>query len=410
MTRVLLVDDDPIVRRMYQEALSHQGLQVATAGDGVAAIGSLRTDRPDVVVLDLMMPRLTGVDVLKFIRSEANLKTLPVVVLSNSYMNQLAEEAAAVGVQKALLKVRCSPVVLRGAIDEALSGKPIGQDTSELLAAPVHSPPASPLPADLGAYTPASLAPPPARAVPTAAEFVAQARRSFLQGGPATCAALRSLYQAVVNAPNEGERDLRLQAFYRKVHFVAATAGLAQCHRLAQMASVFEAMLFDLSGKPASLTPSVLRTAAATVDFLALLFDCARNTDRDEPLSARALVVDDDAINNRLVVAALRLAHLEARSTNDPLTGLDLLKQEQFDLVLLDVGMPGMDGFEFCRQLRKLPGCQKTAVIFVTSHGDFQSRVESVLSGGNDLISKPVFPLELSVKAISHLLKRQVTS
>jgi CheY-like chemotaxis protein len=239
---------------------------------------------------------------------------------------------------------------------------------------------------------------------------VAQARRSFLQGGPATCAALRSLCQAVVNAPNEGERDLRLQAFYRKVHFVAATAGLAQCHRLAQMASVFEAMLFDLSGKPASLTPSVLRTAAATVDFLALLFDCARNTDRDEPLSARALVVDDDAINNRLVVAALRLAHLEARSTNDPLTGLDLLKQEQFDLVLLDVGMPGMDGFEFCRQLRKLPGCQKTAVIFVTSHGDFQSRVESVLSGGNDLISKPVFPLELSVKAISHLLKRQVTS
>ena len=121
-------------------------------------------------------------------------------------------------------------------------------------------------------------------------------------------------------------------------------------------------------------------------------------------------MVDDDAINNRLVVAALRLAHLEARSTNDPLTGLDLLKQEQFDLVLLDVGMPGMDGFEFCRQLRKLPGCQKTAVIFVTSHGDFQSRVESVLSGGNDLISKPVFPLELSVKAISHLLKRQVTS
>jgi len=395
---------------MYQESLSHQGLQVATAGDGVAAISSLRTDRPDVVVLDLMMPRLTGVDVLKFIRSEANLKNLPVVVLSNSYMNQLAEEASAVGVQKALLKVRCSPALLRAAIDEALSGRSLIQDTSQLLAAPVLSPPARPSSADRSAPHPASLVPPPAKALPTAAEFVAQARRSFLQEGPTTCAALRGLCQAVVTAPNESERDLRLQAFYRKVHFIAATAGLAQCHRLAQMASVFEAMLFDLIGKPVSLTPSVLRTAAAAVDFLALLFDCARNTDRDEALSARALVVDDDAINNRLVVTALQLAHLEARSTNDPLTGLELLKQNQFDLVLLDVGMPGMDGFEFCRQLRKLPSCQKTAVIFVTSHTDFQSRVDSVLSGGNDLISKPVFPLELSVKAISHLLKRQISS
>jgi CheY-like chemotaxis protein len=48
----------------------------------------------DVVVLDLMMPKLSGVDVLKFIRSQGDLKTLPVVVLSNSYMNQLAAEAA----------------------------------------------------------------------------------------------------------------------------------------------------------------------------------------------------------------------------------------------------------------------------------------------------------------------------
>jgi CheY-like chemotaxis protein len=76
-----------------------------------------------------------------------------------------------------------------------------------------------------------------------------------------------------------------------------------------------------------------------------------------------------------------------------------------FDLVLLDIEMPGMDGFELCRRLRLLPGHQKTPVIYVTSHDAFENRAKSVLSGANDLISKPVFPIELAVKAVSHLLK-----
>ncbi|HRY98386.1 MAG TPA: response regulator, partial [Bacteroidales bacterium] len=51
--------------------------QVETAADGLAAINLLRASKPDLVVLDLMMPKLSGVDVLKFIRSQADLKTLP---------------------------------------------------------------------------------------------------------------------------------------------------------------------------------------------------------------------------------------------------------------------------------------------------------------------------------------------
>jgi len=70
--------------------------------------------------------------------------------------------------------------------------------------------------------------------------------------------------------------------------------------------------------------------------------------------------------------------------------------------------MPGMDGLELCKQLCRLPGYQKTPVIYVTSHSDFESRARSALSGGDDLIGKPVFPLELAVKAMAHLLSSQV--
>jgi CheY-like chemotaxis protein len=221
---------------------------------------------------------------------------------------------------------------------------------------------------------------------------------------------MRSLCQSFAAAPNETQRSTHLQAFYRKIRFVTATAGLAECHHLAQMASAFEALLFELIDKPAAISPSVLRTIASNVDFLALLFDCAREADVEAPLPAQALVVDDDPLNNRVVVAALQRAQLQARSTDDPLVGLQWLKEGRFDLVLLDIEMAGMDGFELCRRLRMLPGYQKTPVIYVTSHSDFENRAKSVLSGGDDLISKPVFPMELAVKAVSLLLKRRMVA
>lgn len=409
MKRFLLVDDDPVVLRLYQERLLLEGAQVEAAGDGLAAINSLRARRPDLVVLDLMMPKLTGVDVLKFIRSQPDLKTLPVVVLSNSYMNRLAAEATALGVQKALLKVRCSPTLLVKTIDEVLTGEATGGDSSHLLAVPELAAPAAPAPSSGKPGVPAARASGAAESG-SGAEFQRQARLEFLRQAPATCAALRTLCRAVANAPAGSARDIQLQNLYRKVHFITATAGLAQCYRLAQTAAVFEALLFELIGKPDRLSPSALRTTAATVDFLALLFDCARDAERDVALTANTLVVDDDALNNRLVVGALQLAQLKARSTNDPHLGLQWLAETRFDLVLLDIEMPGMNGFEFCRRLRKLPDYQQTAVIFVTGHSDFESRAEGIASGGDDLISKPIFPLELSVKAVSHLLRRQMAT
>ena len=410
MINILLVDDDPRILELYQEGLSQQGDHVQTAADGMAAIQALRAVKPDVVVLDLMMPRFSGVDVLKFIRSEPNFKTLPVLVLSNSYMNQLAAEAAALGVQKALLKVRCSPSVLLGIINDILAGKSSSEDTSHLLAVPERSPAAPPSPARVDSTNREPPAPAPSEAQTAAADFQAKARRGFLQNAPATCTAMRSLCQAFVTESKEAERDQRLQNLYRKVHFIAATAGLAECHHLAQMACAFEALLFELIGKPASVSPSVLRTIASTVDFLALLFDCARDADHEAPLSAQALVVDDDPLSNRLVIAALQRTQIQARSTDDPMVGLQWLKETRYDLVLLDIEMPGMDGFELCRRLRTLPGYQKTPVIFVTSHGDFESRARSKLSGGDDLISKPVFPMELAVKAVTQLLKKHTAA
>ena len=74
-------------------------------------------------------------------------------------------------------------------------------------------------------------------------------------------------------------------------------------------------------------------------------------------------------------------------------------------LVLMDVSMPKIDGLVLCEQMRALPLHQRTPVIFVTGLTDFQTYARSILSGGNDLIAKPISPNELCVKVITHLLK-----
>jgi DNA-binding response OmpR family regulator len=69
--------------------------------------------------------------------------------------------------------------------------------------------------------------------------------------------------------------------------------------------------------------------------------------------------------------------------------------------------MPGMTGFELCTKLRALPQHKKTPVLFVTCMTDLESRAKSSLSGGNEFIAKPFLLIELTVKALTYILRKQ---
>ena len=413
MTKVLLVDDDPVVLQIYQRGLTRHGMEVVLAGGGLAAVKALHQSKPDVVVLDLMMPNFSGVEVLKFIRGQAELATLPVVVLSNAYMDDLSRGAAALGAQRALLKAGCTPALLTNCLREVLEGRPGTLDESQLIAAPVPAgpaPAASPPAPDLAppataAPAPGPVAPAPPKHCADDQDLSAHIRAEFLARAPATRTELRKLYQAFEEARNEKEQALRLEALYRKVHFLTASAGFAERHTLAVMASVFEAMLYQMMDQPARISPSTMRTTGMAVDFLESLLGETAAPQPAKPPAAQVLVVDDDALSNRLVVAALRQAKLQARSTQDPLTGLEWLTQAPYDLVLLDLGLPGIDGFEFYKRMRALPGYEKTPVIYVTAYVDFDSSIKNMLGGEEDVIAKPVMPAELAVKVVMQLSK-----
>jgi DNA-binding response OmpR family regulator len=92
---VLLVEDERHIVESLSFVLEREGFEVAAAGDGESAIEALRARRPDVLVLDVMLPRLGGLEVLKLVRGESALRTLPVVVLTargRPHDRRMAEE------------------------------------------------------------------------------------------------------------------------------------------------------------------------------------------------------------------------------------------------------------------------------------------------------------------------------
>jgi PleD family two-component response regulator len=192
---------------------------------------------------------------------------------------------------------------------------------------------------------------------------------------------------------------------YRKVHALTGSAGLAGLHDISQMAAALEVLLKELYEKPKNINASTLRTVAASIDFVGELVTKGTDCDLIQGNPVNILVVDDEILSRRAVTYALEKANLKAQSVEEPQVALTLASEQVFDLIFLDVQMPGMDGFELCTKIRTLPNNKNTPVIFVTSLTDFKSRARSSLSGGTDLIAKPFMFIELSVKALTYVLR-----
>ena len=79
---VLIVDDDPVVRRMLQLGFESEGFDVLTAGDGIEGLEAMRSGKPQAVILDIMMPRLDGMRVLNEVNADDDLRGMPVILLS----------------------------------------------------------------------------------------------------------------------------------------------------------------------------------------------------------------------------------------------------------------------------------------------------------------------------------------
>jgi DNA-binding response OmpR family regulator len=401
--KILLVEDDQLIAGIYKKKLAAAGFEVTVAEDGLAAVKQLPAVGADLVVLDLLLPKLSGADVLRFIRQHKELKTTRVIVLSNAFLSKLGEQVVELGVDELLAKAAATPDLLITTINKVLE-RPARLAPESKPAKPTA---AAPPPVDLFNQFAVATDRHASSAAPKQPAFRVRLLHDFFEQVPTLSKNVQDLTREFLAATESAAKLPRLEALARKIGFLAHMAGMAGCHRISQLASAFEALLFELQEKPASINESVRHTIEATSAQLVDFLSRANQPDEQCLSPTTILVVDDDQVSNRALVFALGRVNLQASSVTDPIKALENLRQKSYDAVLLDLNLPGMDGIALREQMRQLPLHRQTPAILITSYADFAARARSMLSSSDDLIAKPIMPIELAVKVTAHVLKRR---
>ena len=179
-------------------------------------------------------------------------------------------------------------------------------------------------------------------------------------------------------------------------------------HPVARLVVSLESLLRDMAHRPGAIEQGLLRTITQAVDFLATLLTpavLARSNDLPQP---SILALDDDKDLLPAIAASLEFSHLATTACSDAKEALNLMLEGRFDLLLLDIGLPDVNGHDICSSIRKITAHEKTPIVFLTGHDTLESRVQSSLSGGTDFIGKPFNMFELTVKANTWVFKNQL--
>lgn len=115
--KILLVEDDSFVSDIYQKKIESEGFKIITAENGVEAIKKLNELIPDLILLDIVMPYMDGMDVLKEIKANEKWKNIPVILLTNLSEKEKIEEAIGIGANDYLIKSHFTPSEVIGKVN-----------------------------------------------------------------------------------------------------------------------------------------------------------------------------------------------------------------------------------------------------------------------------------------------------
>src|SRR3954470_21490428 len=124
----------------------------------------------------------------------------------------------------------------------------------------------------------------------------------------------------------------------------------------------------------------------------------------------KILVVDDNAQNRALAQATLEDEGYEVILAETGEAGVQAVQEQRPDCVLLDVRMPGMDGFAVCARIRALPEARETPVVFLTALRAVDTFDQALRAGGDDFLTKPVRPTELVLRIQAALKLRRMNA
>ena len=217
--------------------------------------------------------------------------------------------------------------------------------------------------------------------------------------------AMRQCFQSFVKTPADLSLLNELHCHVHGFSERARTTGYVGVHRLCEAFSELTRGLYEVPGQ---VNPSTLATVQQAIEFLGALLRERGLAQAQDPAKAAIFAVDDDPDNCDAITMSLEIYALRTTCAQNPVDALAELASNHCDLILLDVNLPGMDGFELCRQIRALPFHATTPIVFLTGLATVENRAQSMLCGGSDFVGKPFNLHELSVKAMMLILKNQL--
>jgi len=119
--KILIIEDDVFIRDIYQVKFSQEGFDVTVAEDGVKALEKLESLVPDIILLDIIMPYMNGMEVLKKIKENAKLKNVPIIMLTNISEKEKITEGEEYGVNDYLIKSHFTPSEVVGKVNALLN-------------------------------------------------------------------------------------------------------------------------------------------------------------------------------------------------------------------------------------------------------------------------------------------------
>jgi len=122
VSKILIVEDDPLMARLYEKVFKFEGYEVDVALNGRLGLEKVHAGKPTLIVLDIMMPEMNGLEVLDKLKADPDTKSIPVVVLTNLAGGQDAEAALTKGAVKYIVKSEYEPKAIVNMIKEVLAG------------------------------------------------------------------------------------------------------------------------------------------------------------------------------------------------------------------------------------------------------------------------------------------------
>lgn len=433
--RFLAVDDDLICRTAVSMALKKAFNTPDLAESGETALALASKNSYDVIFLDVQMQGMNGYELCSKIHdTAANTNTPVVFVTCMSDFDARAQSILSGGsdlMGKPFLTFEITVKALTLAIGQRLRSKseavvkhngatsqaklqPVPPATDNLApAAPVTPPVAiapSVLPNPAGLPTDTDHH---SHAIQDAATETKDAGHAsydkledtFLTRATKQLEALKNLARTISETTDETTRQEMLSEFYLALHSLTPDRDSHVSHPTMRISAALGGLIRKLLESPANWTSSMLLTITNAVDLMDDLCAIGSNSALAVDSPIHILAVDDDPISRRAIVGALQVAFERPVSVEHGEAALAIATELPFDLIFMDVQMPGMDGFEACTKIRQTKANGNTPVVFVTGQADDKTRVQVATCGGNGLIAKPFLTAEVTVKALTSALR-----